>query len=68
MKIENNIIRQYNGFIILAQDEKDYNIKVNKINRGDTNGFYTNKQLEQAVYSSKYFVGCDPFDSLNRVL
>jgi hypothetical protein len=26
---------------------------------------YTQEQLEQAVYSSKYFVGCDPFDSLN---
>ena len=35
------IVRYYNGYIILAQDERDYKQKVSKIQRGNTNGFYT---------------------------
>jgi hypothetical protein len=35
------IVRHYDGYIILAQNEKDYKIKVQKIQRGDTKGFYT---------------------------
>lgn len=35
------IVRHYDGYIILAQNENDYKTKVQKIKRGDTNGFYT---------------------------
>lgn len=34
------IVREYDKYIILAQDEIDYKNKVSKIDRGDTNGFY----------------------------
>lgn len=36
-----NIVREYEGFIIMAQSEEDYKAKVSKINRGDCFGFYT---------------------------
>ena len=35
------IVRHYDGYIILAQNEKDYNSKLQCIQRGDTKGFYT---------------------------
>lgn len=35
------IVRHYDGYIILAQNERDFQIKVSKIQRGDTLGFYT---------------------------
>lgn len=35
------IVRHYDGYIILAQDERDFQTKVSKIQRGDTFGFYT---------------------------
>lgn len=35
------IVRYHDGFIILAQNEKDYKAKVQTIQRGDTKGFYT---------------------------
>ena len=34
------IVRHYGGHIILAQDERDFQSKVSKIQRGDTFGFY----------------------------
>jgi len=43
------IVRHYDGYIILAQNEKDYKIKVQKIQRGDTKGFYT---VERALSGS----------------
>jgi hypothetical protein len=64
-KYHANIVRQYNGFIILAQNVSDYQIKVNKINRGDTKGFYTDEHIIQPILDYKYFVGCDPVDTLN---
>jgi phage pi2 protein 07 len=45
------IIRQYGDYIILAQDESDYKNKVDKIQRGNTNGFYTTD-----VTYDEYFV------------
>jgi transcriptional regulator of NAD metabolism len=35
------IVRHYDGYIILAQNENDFKTKVSKIQRGDTFGFYT---------------------------
>ena len=35
------IVRHYDGYVILAQDELDFQSKVSKIKRGDTLGFYT---------------------------
>ena len=35
------IVRYYDGYIILAQDGRDFQTKVSKIQRGDTFGFYT---------------------------
>ena len=35
------IVRHYDGYVILAQDERDFQTKVSKIQRGDTLGFYT---------------------------
>ena len=35
------IVRHYDGYIILAQNENDFKAKVSKIQRGDTFGFYT---------------------------
>lgn len=35
------IVRHYDGYIILAQDERDFQTKISKIQRGDTIGFYT---------------------------
>jgi hypothetical protein len=35
------IVRYYDGFIILAQNEEDYKAKMQQIKRGDTKGFYT---------------------------
>ena len=42
------IVRHYDGYIIMAQSEQDYQAKVNCINRGDRFGFYT---IEVALYS-----------------
>lgn len=39
------IVRHYDGYIVLAQNEKDFNSKVRKIQYGDTNGFYTVESL-----------------------
>jgi hypothetical protein len=39
------IIRCYGVFVILAQSEADYNIKVNNIRRGDKKGFYYVKDV-----------------------
>lgn len=41
------IVRHYDGFIIIAQSEQDYQVKVNRINRGDIIGFYTIKRVLQ---------------------
>ncbi|NQZ74536.1 MAG: hypothetical protein HRT61_00230 [Ekhidna sp.] len=35
------IIRHFDGFIILAQSERDFEGKRNRIMRGDVFGFYT---------------------------
>lgn len=35
------IIREYNGYIILAQSERDYLSKKNSIDKGCVLGFYT---------------------------
>lgn len=35
------IVRHYEGFIILAQNERDFQSKVHSVHRGDTKGFYT---------------------------
>lgn len=35
------IVRHYDGYMILAQNERDFQLKVLKIQRGDTLGFYT---------------------------
>ena len=35
------IVRHYYGYIILAQNENDYQSKVLKIQRGDRSGFFT---------------------------
>lgn len=35
------IVRHYDGYIILAQNEIDFETKVSKIQRGDTIGFCT---------------------------
>ena len=35
------IIRHYDGYIILAQNECDFKVKLSAIQRGDTFGFYT---------------------------
>lgn len=40
------ITRHYKGYIILAYSEADFKIKISKIQRGDTLGFYT---IEQAL-------------------
>ena len=40
-KIGTPIVREFNGFIILANSERDYRSKTDKINRGDNFGFYT---------------------------
>ena len=39
------IVRHYDGYVILAQDERDFQSKVSKIQRGDTFGFYTIKMV-----------------------
>jgi hypothetical protein len=38
------IAREYNGFIVLAQNELDFEGKRNRILRGDRFGFYTIKR------------------------
>lgn len=40
-KNQASIVRHYDGYIILAQNESDFQSKVSKIQRGDTFGFYT---------------------------
>lgn len=35
------IVRHFEGFVIFAQNEKDYEAKVRRIKEGDRNGFYT---------------------------
>lgn len=35
------IVKHYAGFIIMAQSDRDYQSKVNSINRGDIFGLYT---------------------------
>ena len=35
------IVKHYNGFIVMARSERDYQSKINSINRGDIFGFYT---------------------------
>lgn len=35
------IVRHYDGYIILAQSERDFQSKVSKIQRGEILGFYT---------------------------
>ena len=40
-KNQSLIVKHYDGYIILAQDERDFQTKVSKIQRGDTFGFYT---------------------------
>lgn len=44
------IVRHYDGYIILAQSERDFESKVSKILRGDTFGFYT---VERAMRLSR---------------
>lgn len=39
------IVRHYDGFVILAQSERDFKAKVQCIQRGDTKGFYTVERL-----------------------
>jgi len=39
------IVRHYRGFIVMAQNERDYKAKTNTINRGDRNGFYTVERM-----------------------
>lgn len=46
-EIKAPIVRQYQSFIILAQSETDYKGKVQKINSGDTRGFYTEPDMER---------------------
>jgi len=38
------IVREFCGFIIMAQSELDYRSKLMHITRGDTKGFYTIKR------------------------
>jgi len=40
-RIGTSIIRHFDGFIILAQSERDFEGKRNRIMRGDVFGFYT---------------------------
>ena len=35
------IIDLYRGFIVIAHDQKDFDVKIMKINMGDTKGFFT---------------------------
>lgn len=42
-KIGVPIVEEFNGFIVLAQSERDYRGKCNRILKGDTFGFYTVK-------------------------
>ena len=39
------IVRHYRGFIVMAQNERDYKAKTKAIDRGDRNGFYTTNSL-----------------------
>ena len=48
-KIGTSIVKHYKGFIILAQSVADLNSKAGKIRRGQTFGFYTLKQVKQAI-------------------
>lgn len=44
------IIKLYNDWwVILAQNEIDYKNKINKIKKGDCNGFYTIKTAPQEI-------------------
>jgi hypothetical protein len=45
-RIGTPIIRHFDGYIILAQSERDFEGKRNRIMRGDVFGFYT---LERAI-------------------
>lgn len=35
------IVREHNGYIVLAQNDCDFQVKVSRINRGDVRGFFT---------------------------
>lgn len=39
------IVRHYRGFIVMAQNERDYKAKAMAIDRGDRNGFYTVERM-----------------------
>jgi hypothetical protein len=41
------IVREWCGYIILAQNEMDYQKKCGKISSGDTNGFYSIKRAAE---------------------
>tara|TARA_R110001592_G_scaffold362439_2_gene676220 strand:- start:491 stop:685 length:195 start_codon:yes stop_codon:yes gene_type:complete len=40
------IAREFSGYIVLGQNERDFETKCRKIVRGDRNGFYT---IERAL-------------------
>ena len=49
------IVRRYGSFIILAQNESDYKIKLRKLMKGDTKGFYyIPQQSEQSAEEISY--------------
>lgn len=47
-----SIVRHYDGYIILAHNERDYQTKVSKIQRGDIKGFCT---IERALNRPQTF-------------
>jgi hypothetical protein len=47
------IVKEYSGFIVLAQTMQDYRGKCSRISRGDKDGFYTIKRALDMVLSEK---------------
>jgi hypothetical protein len=54
-----NIIREFEGYIILAQTENDYTDKARKIRNGDTLGFYTIEMFIKANHGLTHQEGID---------
>lgn len=45
-KFPNHIVETFNGYIIIAQDVRDLKVKRDCISRGDTIGFWREKEVE----------------------
>lgn len=45
------IVKHYRGYILLAQNEEDLRGKIDSVNKGEVNGFYT---VEDYINSREY--------------